>query len=335
MTIEEKKSVFKKKINYENSKFEYPNREFDMDELSVNPTFFILKLGFSCKSRCVHCFTENKRVVPDLTIEEIKSTIDSIEKKGAIVVVTGGEPTDRPDLIDILKYLREKRFVINLETNGIMFNDKHYLNEISPYFDFVFMPIHSSDPEVHDSITRVSGSWEKTIKAFKNIRRSPIYLTTQTVINKLNYKTILSTFDMIQKMAPMLKMTLTFPHPIAAAHSIEVVPKYSEIKDFIQPVLKKYGRLIHTHYIPKCYLFPYQNLVTNVDDQDRSGTEKPGTDYIDSSWKRLDYGVFRKESRIKTIRCFCCSFDKECIGVLKEYSELYRVPDLVPIIYGE
>jgi MoaA/NifB/PqqE/SkfB family radical SAM enzyme len=294
--------------------------------------YFTLRVGFSCNNACIHCFVEKKKSVSDLTEENLKATIDTI-KKGMVVCFTGGEPTVRDDFLRLLQYSKSKGFANAVQTNGVKFSDTIYFKTIEPYLDSVTLPIHSSDMDIFDKITQKPGSGVKTIAGLKNIVNSRIRYNSniQIVINQLNYKTLLDTFDMIQDISPGMRMTLTFPHPIGAAHSIDVVPRYSEVKDYIQPVLNKYGRLMHTHYIPRCYLYPYQDMVANVDLHDNGSVRKPGTDYTEK-WENIDYGVLIRQSRIKTTDCKKCIFDKDCIGVWKEYGELYSEPDLVPVV---
>ena len=292
------------------------------------PTYFTLRVGYSCNNRCIHCFVEKKKVVEDLTEDDLKAVIDTVPK-GSIICFTGGEPTIRYDLQRLMKYSSDKGFLNAIQSNGVKFADMDYLKSLEPYLESITLPVHSNDPEIFDKITQVPGSFIQTMVAFKNLINSSIIVTTQTVINQFNYKTLLATFDMIQTIAPGVGMTLTFPHPYGAAHTTDVVPRLSEVGPYIQPVLKKYGHLMHTHYIPRCYLYPYQNIVVNVDEHDNGSRFKPGTDYLEGSgWERLDYGAYKKESKIKATTCSECIFNDECIGIWVEYGELYPELDL-------
>jgi len=327
--------------NIEERVFAYMNRHtmeeteqkvFEMLKFNELPTFS-LRVGYSCNNFCIHCFVEDKKNdAGDVSLNQLKTIIDEkVVDKNTVVVVTGGEPTLRDDLIDILKYIEEKDCFNTIQTNGYKFHDINYLKELKPYIDSILLPIHSFDQNIFDQITRVEGSYEKIIQGFKNLIKLKVPTTTQTVINQLNYKTLINTFDMIQEIKPGIKMTLTFPHPIGAADTRDVVPKYSDIAEYIQPVLKKYGKLMHVHYIPKCLLYPYQDDVVVIDDTDDGSVEKPGTDYINGKWSDTDYGEFKPKSRAKSPICHKCKFDKECLGVWKEYDDLYPL-DFIPII---
>jgi len=311
---------------------ETEQKVIEMLEFNELPTFS-LRVGYSCNNFCIHCFVDDKKVDGgDMKLDQLKTIIDDkVVNKNTVVVITGGEPTLRDDLIDILKYIEEKDCFNTIQTNGYKFHDMDYLKELRPHIDSILLPIHSFDKNIFDEITRVKGSYDKIIQGFKNLVELRIPTTTQTVINQLNYKTLINTFDMIQEIKPGIKMTLTFPHPVGAADTRDVVPKYSEIAEYIQPVIKKYGKLMHVHYIPKCLLYPYQDDMVVIDDTDDGSIEKLGTDYINGKWSNTDYGEFKPKSRIKSVICHKCKFDNECLGVWKEYDDLYPL-DLVPII---
>jgi MoaA/NifB/PqqE/SkfB family radical SAM enzyme len=295
-----------------------------------DPLFYTVRTGFACNNKCIHCFVEKKKSVEDLSEEVLRTTIDEAPK-GSIVSFTGGEPTIRPDFIRLLKYASDKGHITNLQSNGIKFAEEDFTKQVVPYLQSITFPIHSSDAKIFDIVTGIPGSFEPTIEGFKNLVKSKVIMMTQTVINQYNYKTLLDTFDMIQILAPGAGMTLTFPHPVGAAHTTEVVPKLSEVAEYITPVLKKYGYLMHTHYIPRCYLYPYQDIVSNVDREDMGDTWKPGTDFTVNGWEKVDYGAYRKDMKVKAENCQECVFNSECIGVWAEYGELYPNLDFNPI----
>lgn len=292
--------------------------------------YFTLRTGYSCNNKCIHCFVENKKNIDDLSEETLKHTIDTIPK-GSTVCFTGGEPTVRTDLLSLLKYSKKKGFLNSIQTNGFKLGNIEYFKTLEPYIDSIVIPIHSNDMNIFDRITQVPGSGFQTIKAFEHIIDSKnIIVTTQTVINQLNYKTLKNTFDFIQNKNPN-SMTLTFPHPYGSAYSTDVVPTYSDAAPFIKSVLKEYASLMHTHYIPRCYLYPYHNIVVNVDEHDDGNMVKLGIDFTGRKWEKVDYGAYIQNSKIKDVSCVSCVFNHECNGIWSEYKELYGFLDIMPI----
>lgn len=314
----------------------------------MNNKFFDLKAGFSCNNDCIHCVVTDKRETKDLSTEEIKNLIDDISIDTTIGF-TGGEPTIRKDFIEILKYAKEKGHTTALQTNGTMFESEEFTNEVVKYLDSVLIAIHSHIPEIHNEIVadKTNKMYDKTIQGFKNLakNKNKIFIRTQTVISKLNIKHLKETYDFIQGIMPNVPMNLTFPHPNGGAwiNRELVVPRYSEIKPYLQDILSKWAYLIQTEAIPMCYLYPYQDKVEwNVDE--KLITDFLNTEGMDPSQKsnesRLfdekgitkDYQTCMLKEKAKGPKCSECIFNNRCPGVWVEYMYMYaKKLDLFPI----
>ena len=90
------------------------------------------ELTSQCNLRCKHCYTmftkEDK-----LSTKNVFDIIDQMEAVGTLgLVLTGGEIFARKDIVDILRYLYEKKFVLRLNTNGL-FIDEDMINQIKEY----------------------------------------------------------------------------------------------------------------------------------------------------------------------------------------------------------
>ena len=77
---------------------------------------------FGCNLRCAYCDTvygwshEYAKDVKDMTVEQI---VAEVEKLGVPnVTITGGEPLIHDDITKLISKLANKRFWVNIETNG-------------------------------------------------------------------------------------------------------------------------------------------------------------------------------------------------------------------------
>ena len=97
-----------------------------------------------CNLRCPYC--HNWRIVmnpkpPFLNEEAALKILEDRKRFVDAVVITGGEPTIHRELPRFLKKLREKGFLVKLDTNG--FNPR-VLEESLPYVDYVALDIKTS-----------------------------------------------------------------------------------------------------------------------------------------------------------------------------------------------
>lgn len=298
---------------------------------------FDLKVGFSCNNRCIHCVITDKVYCGDLNTVQIYDIISRLDDKEDLVI-TGGEPTIRKDFFKILEhYKKYKRGKIILQTNGRMFYKEQFaLESVNLPIDIILVAVHSHSPLIHDMITGVQGSHKQTIEGIKNLMRlkgEETHIVSQTVISKLNIKNLVKTYDLMFDLG-IRDMNLTFPHPMGDAYKNfnAVVPKYENIKDELQKILKSYGQYINTEAIPLCYIYPYQNEVNYSEGiKIKNLQEMRGYD-AGAGGSIEDYNTMLSEEYRKTPDCKTCVFDKNCLGVWKEYYEKYQHEmDLYPI----
>jgi len=159
-----------------------------------------LALTFRCQNDCVHCYAGGPHETSELTTSQWKQVIDRLSEIGVFIVTfTGGEPTLREDLPELVSYAGKKGMVTGLITNGRKLKDNVYLNTLERVgLDFVQITLESHKPKIHDKITNVEGSWKDTVAGIKNVEKSKIFLTTNTTLSKSNAADFLDTIDFIK-----------------------------------------------------------------------------------------------------------------------------------------
>jgi pyruvate formate lyase activating enzyme len=97
-----------------------------------------------CNLRCPFCHNWRLVLKPKnsfLSEETVFKILESRKKYVDAVVVTGGEPLMHFDIPQFLKKLKEREFVIKLDTNGF-FPD--VLEKSLPYLDYIAMDVKTS-----------------------------------------------------------------------------------------------------------------------------------------------------------------------------------------------
>jgi len=161
-----------------------------------------LALTFRCQNNCVHCYAGGPHETSELTTEQWKEVIDLLHQIGVFIVTfTGGEPTLREDLPELLLYAQNKGLVTGLITNGRKLKDKTYVETLEKTgLDFIQVTLESHKPKIHDLMTATKGSWKETIAGIKNIIPTQIYATTNTTLSKYNASNFLETVDFLKRL---------------------------------------------------------------------------------------------------------------------------------------
>ena len=161
-----------------------------------------IAITFKCQNDCVHCYTGGPHETAELDTAQWKKVIAQLSQIGVFILTfTGGEPTLREDLSELLHYAQDKGMVTGLITNGRKLKDKVNVKALEEAgLDFVQITLESHKPKVHDLMTSAEGSWKETVVGIKNAVRSQIYVTTNTTLSKYNASDFLKTIDYIKEL---------------------------------------------------------------------------------------------------------------------------------------
>jgi len=157
-----------------------------------------LALTYRCNNDCFHCYNARPRNYPELDTENWRQIIDRVWELGIPhIVFTGGEPTLRRDLPDLVAYAQMNGLVTGLNTNGRRLNDRSFLDQlVQSGLNHVQITLESHDQMIHDQIVRSQGAWHQTVAGIRNALDSSLYVMTNTTL--------------LQQNAPFLEETLEF-----------------------------------------------------------------------------------------------------------------------------
>ena len=122
-------------------------------------------LTYRCNERCVHCYLDHDDH-GELTTAECLKVLDDLANSGTLFLTfSGGEIFLRPDLYEILAAARRLHFDISLKTNALLVTPERAgrLRELG--VRRVQISVYSAIPAVHDAITKVPGSLQRTLAA--------------------------------------------------------------------------------------------------------------------------------------------------------------------------
>lgn len=150
------------------------------------PCEFHIDLTSACTERCVHCYIpEYKNVFLDF--ELIKKALNEYKSMGGLSVhLSGGECMMHPDFEKILRFCKDENINIIILSNMTLCDDKRIelLKEIDP--QFINVSLYSMEPEVHDSITTIPGSWKKTMDAILKCKENGVHIRLAAPVLKEN-----------------------------------------------------------------------------------------------------------------------------------------------------
>ena len=138
-----------------------------------------------CNLECPFCFSFDRKDLSTKKNIEIAGKIISFGVRK--VVISGGEPLYRKDIIKIINYLKSKKLTIRLDTNGLLL--AKYLDRLKN-IDAVGISLDGPDPATDQSMRKNPKHFESVIKALEKLKKTQIRIFIHTLATKLNYSSL-------------------------------------------------------------------------------------------------------------------------------------------------
>ena len=153
-------------------KQEYKFKVYEPDDSDlIQLNFAWLEITQACNMRCIHCYEgeEHAHLHDCLTVSEWKRIIKDLFDNGCLKIqFIGGEPACYSNIIELIDFAGSLDFKsIGFFTNATMISDE-LLQCFIHNNVHVNVSIYGHDSIVHDSITKIHGSFNHTVA---NIRR--------------------------------------------------------------------------------------------------------------------------------------------------------------------
>jgi radical SAM protein with 4Fe4S-binding SPASM domain len=147
-----------------------------------------LALTYRCDNDCAHCYNARPRDFPEKDTRIWKQILDRLWEIGIPhVVFTGGEPTLRSDLPDLIAYAESLGQITGLNTNGRRLRDPRFVAQlVEAGLDHVQITVESHNPRIHDRLVGVPGAWDQTREGLQRALTTPLYVMTNTTLMREN-----------------------------------------------------------------------------------------------------------------------------------------------------
>ena len=181
----------------------------------------MIELTYRCSEKCIHCYNEGATRNDDeiskrgdreeLTFDDYKRIIDELYDLGLVkVCLTGGDPFSKSFAWELIEYLYNKGVAFDVFTNGqAIVNDAERLANYYPRL--VGVSIYSGIPEVHDYITRIKGSWDKSISVVRQLSALAVPMNLKCCVMRPNVKSYYMVADIAREFGavPQFEINLT------------------------------------------------------------------------------------------------------------------------------
>lgn len=146
-----------------------------------------IEITSKCNERCVHCYIPHENKINHIDADLFYNILNQCKNMNLLhITISGGEPMLHKNFCDFLKKCRDYDFSVSLLSNLTLLNEE-ILEEIkaNPLLG-VQVSLYSMDSNIHDEITQMQGSFNKTKDAILKLIENNIPLKISCPILKEN-----------------------------------------------------------------------------------------------------------------------------------------------------
>lgn len=225
-----------------------------------------------CNLRCSYCFANAgaEGFIYEPSLDELREMMKQVRRENPVpskaIQITGGEPTIRDDLLDIIEMANEMGFIhVQLNTNGIkLAESEDYCKKLrASGVNIVYMSF--------DGLTKESDPWvEQHKKAIENLRKANLgVMLVPTVIKDMNLDELPDIIEYAKENVDIVR-GVNF-QPVSFTGRITNITKddrlagrvdYAEMIEKIEEGLD--GQIKEEDWYPVPFVYPISKIIENM-----------------------------------------------------------------------
>lgn len=143
-------------------------------------------ITYRCNERCVHCYLDHEDY-GELVTAEIKSILSQLAASGTLMLTfSGGEIFLREDFFELLEFAKGLHFDVALKSNALMITAARAARLRSLGVRQVQVSVYSANPDTHDAITKVRGSFVRSMQAIQSLKAQGLRVKIACPLMKQN-----------------------------------------------------------------------------------------------------------------------------------------------------
>lgn len=231
-----------------------------------------IQLVRHCNHYCGFC--SNPKSEYTFSFEQVQGMIDDfVDREYFGIILTGGEPTLSPHLVDAIRYGREQGLHVRMITNGLRMSDPDFCDRVvDAGLQHVHVSVYSVRPDIEELLRGIPNPLDKALKALENLGRhtDKVTVNINSVINRYNTDHLHENVEFLCERFPFLRhfvwnnldpalgraTTNQFytPRMVDAEHSLKRAMDY----------LTRTGRTFRVERMPLCFMTEYAHCSTET-----------------------------------------------------------------------
>lgn len=175
----------------------------------IMPFMVIWEVTQACDLTCLHCRADAQPSLHprSLTTEEGKRLVEQIASFGRrppLLVLTGGDPFKRPDLYELIEHAHSVGLVVAVSPSATPLLTRERLAQIrAAGASAISLSLDASGAEAHDAFRGVPGSYELTLRGFREARELGLKVQINSTVTRSNLNDIVAMTKLVRDLEAM------------------------------------------------------------------------------------------------------------------------------------
>jgi MoaA/NifB/PqqE/SkfB family radical SAM enzyme len=258
------------------------------------------------------------------------------EKNYTDIILSGGEPTIHPKLLDIVKTCSAHSSCVTALTHGRSFHNMRFTEQLlDAGLNYLIIPLYGYDPSTHDFVTAVHNSFDQTIKGLNNLQtlraRHSFFVEVKLLLTRYTHLINVHIYRLLRdqfrnavnqiSICPLIysRSTLEYRDDYAAPFNEMKTALYSLMNE----IQSDHVFRLRLNEFPPCF-FPADELREIAHPKLNTVQNLPGFWYGDvqiSQSVNMDADTFIKTKKGNSLvqACRNCKYDRYCAGLITSY----------------
>ncbi|HEY6844499.1 MAG TPA: radical SAM protein [Thermoanaerobaculia bacterium] len=155
----------------------------------------------TCNLECVHCYAdaETRKFTGELTTEEARRMIEDLAAFNVpALLISGGEPLVRPDILDLAEYATSLGVRVTFSTNGTLIDEKKAERLAKIGVTYVGISVDGAEKR-HDAFRGKQGAWRGSIRGIRNCRAAGIRVGVRFTVTQENLPDLEDVYRIVEQ----------------------------------------------------------------------------------------------------------------------------------------
>ena len=167
------------------------------------PRLIAFEVTRRCRYACRHC---RANAYPDageeeLSAEQCKRILSGVADFGkCVIILTGGEPMERDDIYELIRYGRGLGLRMVMATSGYLIDDDSIVKLKKAGVSVLSFSLDGSSAETHDAFRGAKGAFEAVVSAAETARRAGVRFQINTTISKINADEVVGISELAKRL---------------------------------------------------------------------------------------------------------------------------------------